>query len=98
MLTDRPYLNSGVPVNFFERSILFSAAPARIWQYTQASVIPAFVVQLNPGEYGCYSYPPIDMAANRTVEENSQRIANVFQAIIREFPEQWFNFVPIWRH
>jgi KDO2-lipid IV(A) lauroyltransferase len=98
MLIDRPYLNSGVPVNFFGRSTLFSAAAARIWQYTQASVIPAFVVQLNPGQYGCYAYPPIDMAADRTVEENSQSIANVFQAIIREFPEQWFNFVPIWRH
>jgi len=98
MLIDRPYLNSGVPVNFFGRSTLFSAAAARIWQYTQASVIPAFVVQLNPGQYGCYAYPPIDMAADRTVEENSQGIANVFQAIIREFPEQWFNFVPIWHH
>src|ERR1700730_252682 len=98
MLIDRPYLNSGVPVNFFGRSTLFSAAAARIWQYTQASVIPAFVVQLNPGQYGCYAYPPIDMAADRTVEENSQGIANVFQAIIREFPEQWFNFVSIWHH
>jgi lauroyl/myristoyl acyltransferase len=29
-------------------------------------------------------------------EENSQRVADVFQAIIREFPDQWFNFVPIW--
>ena len=36
------------------------------------------------------------MAAGQTLEENSQLIANVFQAIIREFPEQWFNFVPIW--
>jgi lauroyl/myristoyl acyltransferase len=29
-------------------------------------------------------------------EENSQRVADVFQTIIREFPDQWFNFVPIW--
>jgi lauroyl/myristoyl acyltransferase len=98
MLIDRPYLNSGISVKFFERSTLFSSAAARIWQYTQASVIPAFVVQLQPGRYGCYAYPPIDMAADRTVEENSQRIANVFQTIIREFPEQWYNFVPIWHH
>ena len=96
MLIDRPYLNSGVQVRFFEHPTLFSAAAAHIWQHTQASVIPAFVLQLEPGQYGCYAYPPIDMAASRTVEENSQLIANVFQAIIREFPEQWFNFVPIW--
>jgi lauroyl/myristoyl acyltransferase len=96
MLIDRPYLNSGVQVRFFEHPTLFSSAAAHIWQHTQASVIPAFVLQLAPGQYGCYAYPPIDMAASRTVEENSQLVANVFQAIIREFPEQWFNFVPIW--
>ena len=98
MLIDRPYLNSGVPVQFFERSTLFSSAAARIWHHTQATVIPAFVVQLQPVRYGCYAYPPIDMAADRTIEENSQRIANVFQSIIREYPEQWYNFVPIWHH
>ena len=96
MLIDRPYLNSGVQVRFFDHPTLFSAAAAHIWQHTQASVIPAFVLQLQPGQYGCYAYPPIDMAAGQTVEENSQLIANVFQAIIREFPDQWFNFVPIW--
>jgi len=96
MLIDRPYLNSGVQVRFFEHPTLFSVAAAHLWQHTQASVIPAFVLQLEPGQYGCYAYPPIDMAAAQTVEENSQLIANVFQAIIREFPEQWFNFVPIW--
>jgi lauroyl/myristoyl acyltransferase len=98
MLVDRPYVNSGVSVKFFERSTLFSSAAARIWQYTQASVIPAFVIQLRPARYGCYAYPPIDMAACRTVEENSQRIADVFEALIRQFPEQWYNFVPIWHH
>ena len=96
MLIDRPYLNSGVQVRFFDHPTLFSAAAAHIWQHTQASVIPAFVLQLEPGQYGCYAYPPIEMAAGQTVEENSQLIANVFQAIIREFPDQWFNFVPIW--
>ena len=98
MLVDRPYLNSGVPVKFFERSTLFSSAAARIWQYTHTSVIPAFVVQLRPGQYGCYAYSPIDMTPERALEENSQLIATVFQAIIREFPEQWYNFVPIWHH
>ena len=98
MLIDRPYLNSGVEVRFFERPTLFSAAAARIWQYSGATVVPAFVLQLEPGRYGCYAYPPIDMSIDETIDENSQRIANVFQAIIREFPEQWFNFVPIWSH
>jgi Kdo2-lipid IVA lauroyltransferase/acyltransferase len=96
MLVDRPYLNSGIEVQFFGRPTLFSAAAARVWQLTQAAVVPAFVLQLEPGQYGCYAYPPIDMTASQTLEQNSQRVADVFQAIVREFPEQWFNFVPIW--
>jgi Kdo2-lipid IVA lauroyltransferase/acyltransferase len=98
MLVDRPYMNSGIEVQFFGRRTLFSAAAARVWQHTQAAVIPAFVLQLEPGQYGCYAYPLIDMTADQTLEQNSQRVADVFQAIIREFPEQWFNFVPIWNH
>src|SRR5246500_3979236 len=96
MLVDRPYLNSGVEVKFFDQPTLFSAAAARIWQDTDATIIPAFVLQLQPGRYGCYAYPPIEMTTEPGPEENSQRVAEVFQAIIREFPDQWFNFVPIW--
>jgi KDO2-lipid IV(A) lauroyltransferase len=98
MLVDRPYLNSGIEVRFFDRPTLFSAAAARVWQYSQASVIPAFVLQLEPGRYGCYAYSPIEMNPEQTIEQNSQLIADVFQAVVREFPEQWFNFVPIWNH
>jgi KDO2-lipid IV(A) lauroyltransferase len=96
MLVDRPYMNSAVGVRFFDRSTRFSSAAARISQITQASVMPAFVLQLERGKYGCYAYPEIEMPAIDSIEENSQRIANVFQSIVREFPEQWFNFVPIW--
>jgi lauroyl/myristoyl acyltransferase len=96
MLVDRPYLNSGVEVRFFERRTLFSAAAARLWQHTQATVIPAFVLQLEQGNYGCYAYSPIEMRSDQSLGENSQLIANVFQSIIREFPDQWFNFAPIW--
>jgi KDO2-lipid IV(A) lauroyltransferase len=96
MLVDRPYLNSGVEVKFFDRPTPFSAAAARIWQYTDATIMPAFVLQLQPDRYGCYAYPPIEMTPQLGPEKNSQRVADVFQAIIREFPDQWFNFVPIW--
>jgi lauroyl/myristoyl acyltransferase len=95
MLVDRPYLNSGVEVRFFGRSTLFSAAAARIWQHTGATIIPAFVLQ--PGRYGCYAYPSIEMESGASTESNTQRVADVFEAIVREFPDQWYNFVPIWQ-
>jgi Kdo2-lipid IVA lauroyltransferase/acyltransferase len=97
MLVDRPYLNSGVEVRFFGRPTLFSAAAARIWQHTGATIIPAFVLQLLPGRYGCYAYPSIEMDSGASTETNTQRVADVFEAIVREFPDQWYNFVPIWQ-
>lgn len=97
MLVDRPYLRSGVPVRFFGRQTLFSAAAATIWQHTGAAIVPAFVLELSPGRYGCYAYPAIEMRGQNTLQENTQEIATVFQGIFREFPEQWFNFVPVWQ-
>src|ERR1700752_428943 len=97
MLVDRPYLNSGVEVRFFGKPTLFSAAAARIWHHTGATVIPAFVLQLQPGRYGCYAYPSIEMDSGASTETNTQRVADVFEAIVREFPDQWYNFVPIWQ-
>jgi lauroyl/myristoyl acyltransferase len=97
MLVDRPYLNSGVEVQFFGKPTLFSAAAARIWQHTGATIIPAFVLQLQPGRYGCYAYPAIEMDNASTTESNTQQVADVFEAIVREFPDQWYNFVPIWQ-
>jgi Kdo2-lipid IVA lauroyltransferase/acyltransferase len=97
MLVDRPYLNSGVEVRFFGRPTLFSAAAARIWQHTGATIIPAFVLQLQPGRYGCYAYPSIEMDNAASTESNTQRVADVFEGIVREFPDQWYNFVPIWQ-
>jgi Kdo2-lipid IVA lauroyltransferase/acyltransferase len=97
MLVDRPYLNSGVEVRFFGRQTLFSAAAARIWQHTGATIIPAFVLQLQPGRYGCYAYPSVEMDNGASTETNTQRVADVFEAIVREFPDQWYNFVPIWQ-
>jgi len=92
MLVDRPYLNSGVEVKFFDQPTLFSAAgPPRIWQHTDATIIPAFVLQLQPGRYGCYAYPPIAMTTETGPRRKiARRVADVFQAIIREFPDQWF--------
>ena len=32
-----------------------------------------------------------------TLPANTQRIATVFEGIIRRYPDQWFNYVPIWK-
>lgn len=101
MLVDRPYSGTGTPVNFFGHRTEFSTAPALLHQHTGAAVLPAFVVQDNAGGYLTLAEPLIPMDdrtdTHAALAINTQCIATVFENIIRRYPEQWFNYVPIWR-
>ncbi len=101
MLVDRPYGGTGVPVNFFGHETEFSTAPALLAHHTGAAVLPAFVLQDRDHGYISMAEPIIPMQeetdTNATLAGNTQRVATIFEAIIRRHPEQWFNYVPIWR-
>ena len=101
MLVDRPYAGTGAPVRFFDRETEFSTAPALLAQHTGATILPAFVLRDDTGGYLTTAEPLIPMDSGSdvraTLAANTQRIATAFEAIIRRHPEQWFNYVPIWR-
>ena len=102
MLVDRPYNGTGTAVRFFGHETQFSTAPALLHQHTGAAVLPAFVIQDGKGGYITMAEPIIPMendGANpqAALGTNTQRIASMFEGIIRRHPEQWFNYVPIWR-
>jgi KDO2-lipid IV(A) lauroyltransferase len=95
LLVDRPYGGSAIPVEFFGAPTCFSSAPTLLWQHTGADVIPAFVLQKPGGRYVSLLAPPVPMGPDGAA--NAQRIATVFETIVRRNPEQWFNYVPIWK-
>ncbi len=101
MLVDRPYGETGVPVRFFGREGAFSSAPGLLWQHTGAAIIPAFVLQNRHGRYHAFAQAPLPFAdagdRKATLQANTQHIATAFEATIRQHPEQWFNYVPIWK-
>jgi KDO2-lipid IV(A) lauroyltransferase len=101
MLVDRPSAGSGTCVDLFGHKTAFSSAPALLAQHTGASVLPAFVLHDGQGGYRTMAEPPIPMEIggdpHATVPANTQRIATIFEGIIRRHPEQWFNYVPIWQ-
>ena len=101
MLVERPQGNSGTPVKFCGRDTPFSLGPSVLWQHTDAAVLPAFVLQKNEGCYLSFIDPPIAMEQDGSPREalanNTQRIASIFETIIQRNPEQWYNFVPIWK-
>jgi lauroyl/myristoyl acyltransferase len=95
LLVDRPYGAASIEVPFFGAPAAFSSAPTLLWQHTGAEVIPAFVLQKPGGRYVSLLAPPIPMDADGA--GNARRIATVFEAIVSRNPEQWFNYVPIWK-
>ncbi len=101
MLVDRPYAGTGSTVRFCERETEFSSAPALLWQHTGAAVVPAFVLQESGGRYISFADAPLDFQRGAIPQEalieNTQRLTTHFETIIRKHPEQWFNYVPIWK-
>ena len=101
MLVDRPYHGTGITVRQFGRETQYSTAAAMLAHHTGAAVIPAFVLRLPNHRYRAITCPPIGMAAGPlrgTMQENTQRIADVFEVLIRRHPEQWFNYVPLFQN
>lgn len=100
MLVDRPYEGTGAPVHFFGAETEFSTGPALLAHHTGAAVLPAFVLSQPDGRYVSFAEPSIPMVENRdpraVIGENTQRIATVFEAIVRTYPDQWFNYAPVW--
>jgi len=100
MLVDRPYAGTGAPVRLFGHDTEFSTAPALLAQHTGAAVLPAFVLRQAGGRYVSLAEPVVPMEATKDTRAdlaaNTQRIATAFEGIIRQYPAQWFNYVPMW--
>ena len=101
MLVDRPYHGTGVAVRQFGHTTEYSTAAAMLAHHTGATVIPAFVIRTPDHRYRAITCPPVEMVAGplrSTMQENTQRIADVFEVLIRAHPEQWFNYVPLFQN
>jgi KDO2-lipid IV(A) lauroyltransferase len=98
MLVDRPYSGTGMPVRQFGRETQFSTAAATLAHHTGASIVPAFVLRQPDTRYRAAACAPIEQVdgdLRDTLSGNVQRIADLFESIIRQYPEQWFNYVPV---
>jgi lauroyl/myristoyl acyltransferase len=98
MLVDRPYSGTGMEVKQFGHATQFSTAAAMLAHHTEASIIPAFVFRKPCTTYGAFAGEPIYQAKGdlrQTLAPNVQNIATLFETLIRKYPEQWFNYVPI---
>ena len=87
----------GVDVRFFGRQAVVPGGPAALAIKTGAALMPACQYATTPGRYHIYLDPPLAVGENETKERLMQRVIDRFEDFIRERPDQWYAFRPMFR-
>ena len=100
LLVDRPPAASAVTVELFGRPFLASIAAAELARASGAAIVPVYLPRTGGG-YAAHVLPEIsyDRAAlgNRDARrELTQIIMRAFEPALRQHPDQWYHFVPLW--
>jgi lauroyl/myristoyl acyltransferase len=85
----------GVTVDLFGRRAVVPGGPAAIALKTGAALMPACQYATFPGHHHIHLDPPLSMATGDTKESVMQRVVTRFEDFIREHPDQWYAFRPM---
>jgi KDO2-lipid IV(A) lauroyltransferase len=99
-LIDRPVQDQGVSVEFFGRKVLVPPGAAALAMRTNASILGAYIVRTDNG-YVANISPAISAPTTgddrHDLESLTQAIFDWLEQVIRQYPDQWFMFRPMWR-
>ena len=85
----------GVDVRFFGRRAVVPSGPAAFALKTGAALMPACQYATGPGTYNIHLDAPLALHRGDTKESVMQRIVDRFEEFIKERPEQWYAFRPM---
>ncbi len=99
--SDRDVLKNGVEVTFFGETTTVPNAPAILALRTGAAILPTCSLRHPDGTYSVRMEPALDVRytgdLRQDVRYNTQQIVHALERFIRENPEQWVVFEPVWR-
>jgi KDO2-lipid IV(A) lauroyltransferase len=87
----------GVGVRFFGRQTVVPGGPAAIAIKTGAALFPGYVYGVAPSHYHIHLDPPMSWPADTTKESLMQTVVNRFEDFIKEHPDQWYAFRPMFK-
>ncbi|MEA2622431.1 MAG: phosphatidylinositol dimannoside acyltransferase [Chloroflexota bacterium] len=98
LVVDWGYRPDDVPVRLFGDWTTLPAGPATLASRTGAVIIPVVNRRREDGTYEASHTEPIEVRGTSPAEQlrATQRIADALEAQVRERPEQWFTFKPMW--
>ena len=100
LLIDRPPPATSIPVELFGREFYASVAAAELARASGCVLLPVYLPLTGRG-YAAHILPetPYDRQSLRYPEARrvlTQQIVRAFEPVIRQHPDQWYHFVPIW--
>ncbi|MBU0492320.1 MAG: lysophospholipid acyltransferase family protein [Chloroflexi bacterium] len=95
-----PLEEGGIPVRFFDGTIMAPAGPARLALRTGAVVLPGISVRQPDDSFRGWIKPPVTIEPTGDEEQDArlltQAIAHECEDFVRHHPEQWYMFRPLW--
>lgn len=85
----------GVTVRFFGRHAIVPGGPAAFALKMGAALIPAYQYRTSPGRYRVHLDPPLTYASGETKQGLMQKVIARFEDFIRQAPDQWYAFRPM---
>ena len=97
---DRPVSLADEPVLFFDAPARMPSGHVRLALQTDARILVACCIQASDGYYEIQFAPPLEVERTgdrkRDVRHNVRRVLEIIERMIRQAPEQWPMFVPVW--
>lgn len=85
----------GVTVRFFGRRATVPGGPAAFAMKTGAALVPAYQYAPARGRYHVHIDPALTWTSGETKEGLMQRVIDRFEGFIKEHPDQWYAFRPM---
>lgn len=90
---DQNFGTGGVFVNFFGKKAATATGPAVLARRTQAAILPCFIIRQKDDRHKIIFEPAIELAENANQKEaviiNIQRLTDVIERYIRNYPAEW---------
>lgn len=100
LLVDRPPASNAVEVELCGRPFAAAIGAAELARASGCAVLPVYLPAI-PGGYAAHilpelTYDRVTLGNRATRTAFTQEIVNTFAPVIKQYPEQWYHFVPIW--
>lgn len=100
MQLDRPLGGDGARlVDFFGARAWFQAGPLRLARLTGAPIFPVFALRVGARHYTIVLGTERTVGRHASIEEMDRILRSIvaeFEHLVRQHPEQWFQFAPYW--